>query len=70
MAAFESAGLNLDPDAEEPEVEMSMEEMLYEHLLDQLIQEKQQSLAYQSKIKDQNINGLRQADQLRRKLGG
>lgn len=69
LGGFEAAGVDLAPDEEQPEPELSQEEMMFEHLADLLIQEQAQSQQYQNAVKDQNLQGLRQADQLRRKLG-
>ena len=67
-AGFDAAGVDMAAGQETPE--LSMEEMLYQHFLDQLIEEKQNSLNYQDKIKQQNTAALQEADRLRRKLGG
>jgi hypothetical protein len=70
-AGFDAAGADMSPDAteDEPEPEMSMEDMLFEHFLDQLVTDKQNSLKYQQGIKEENTLSLQEADRLRRKLG-
>ena len=69
-AAFDSVGVT--PDKETPaedRAEMSMEEAITTHFIDQLIEQKKNSADYQRQIKEQNTRGLQQADRLRKKLG-
>lgn len=68
-AGFDAAGVNMELEEEEAVQELSMEDMLFEHFLDELVTKNKNSLDYQNRIKDQNTQALQQADNLRRRLG-
>ena len=73
-AGFESMGLDLEEDpesgSESSDPELSMEDMITTHFIDELIEKNRNSLEYQNRLKDQNTEGLKEADKVRRKLGG
>lgn len=73
-AAFEAAGVDTQP--EEPvnptgdaKSELSVEEMMMEQFLNDLIEAKQNSLTYQKNQYDANTAQKQEADMLERKLG-
>lgn len=74
-AALDAAGADMSPDDDmanskpEGKRSLSMEEMLMEQFLDELIEAKQTSLAYQAQQQDTNTAQRQQADMVARKLG-
>lgn len=77
-AAFDAAGVDTSPEeqaqgpnpaADSARSSASMEELMMEQFLDELIEAKQNSLAYQGQQADQNKAQRQEADMLERKLG-
>ena len=75
LAGFEAAGVDLSgsepqPDSQPESANMSQEDMIYTHFIDELISRNKRSKDYQDKVAAENTKSLQQADSLRRKLGG
>jgi hypothetical protein len=69
-AGLDALGANMEPDEVEEDKGMSREDLIWGELIDNLTNQKQNSLAFQESSKTKNTQALKEADTLRGKLGG